>query len=111
MSELDRTQGDLLDHALATGTLDVLAFAERVLHQIEEPRDDVLRQGLSAEADGEADDTGSRQQGADINPEGRERHEDGDRSEEHTSELQSLMRISYAVFCLKNTTKHHLTST
>src|SRR3546814_9894046 len=25
------------------------------------------------------------------------------RSEEHTSELQSLMRISYAVFCLKNT--------
>src|SRR3546814_6261073 len=27
------------------------------------------------------------------------------RSEEYTSELQSLMRISYAVFCLKNTTK------
>src|SRR3546814_6193625 len=39
------------------------------------------------------------------------------RSEEHTSELQSLMRISYAVFCLKQkidnqtvtTTKHQLT--
>src|SRR3546814_8499884 len=36
-----------------------------------------------------------------------------DRSEEHTSELQSLMRISYAVFCLKkqnntiNTATHH----
>src|SRR3546814_5920005 len=32
----------------------------------------------------------------------------GRRSEEHTSELQSLMRISYAVFCLKTniTTKH-----
>src|SRR3546814_9819930 len=31
------------------------------------------------------------------------------RSEEHTSELQSLMRISYAVFCLKkkNTTRRH----
>src|SRR3546814_3562394 len=31
------------------------------------------------------------------------REDDGDvtRSEEHTSELQSLMRISYAVFCLK----------
>src|SRR3546814_4422569 len=28
-------------------------------------------------------------------------HGHGDRSEEHTSELQSLMRISYAVFCLK----------
>src|SRR3546814_3075046 len=27
------------------------------------------------------------------------------RSEEHTSELQSLMRISYAVFCLKKTSK------
>src|SRR3546814_2904842 len=32
------------------------------------------------------------------------------RSEEHTSELQSLMRISYAVFCLKKKkeTKHHV---
>src|SRR3546814_6334526 len=28
------------------------------------------------------------------------------RSEEHTSELQSLMRISYAVFCLKKKTTH-----
>src|SRR3546814_10225148 len=35
----------------------------------------------------------------------------GERSEEHTSELQSLMRISYAVFCLKKKTdkkrQHH----
>src|SRR3546814_5136803 len=33
------------------------------------------------------------------------------RSEEHTSELQSLMRISYAVFCLKkkNKTKNYIT--
>src|SRR3546814_1748205 len=30
-----------------------------------------------------------------------------DRSEEHTSELQSLMRISYAVFCLKTKNTHH----
>src|SRR3546814_5469493 len=30
----------------------------------------------------------------------------GGRSEEHTSELQSLMRISYAVFCLKKKTNH-----
>src|SRR3546814_7191223 len=36
-----------------------------------------------------------------------------DRSEEHTSELQSLMRISYAVFCLKkkNKIKHTITNT
>src|SRR3546814_1785947 len=32
-----------------------------------------------------------------------------ERSEEHTSELQSLMRISYAVFCLKK--KHKITKT
>src|SRR3546814_8181363 len=31
----------------------------------------------------------------------RHRHRANQRSEEHTSELQSLMRISYAVFCLK----------
>src|SRR3546814_4250850 len=36
-----------------------------------------------------------------IDPEGLGRD---DRSEEHTSELQSLMRISYAVFCLQTKT-------
>src|SRR3546814_7866029 len=33
------------------------------------------------------------------------------RSEEHTSELQSLMRISYAVFCLKKKNKKHIKMT
>src|SRR3546814_7962474 len=33
------------------------------------------------------------------------------RSEEHTSELQSLMRISYAVFCLKQKQKNNKTYT
>src|SRR3546814_5332692 len=33
------------------------------------------------------------------------------RSEEHTSELQSLMRISYAVFCLKKKSKYHIVYT
>src|SRR3546814_10919994 len=60
-----------------------------------------------------------RDRGADSRPD--DRREDGldlddklradaevVRSEEHTSELQSLMRISYAVFCLKKKpTKHH----
>src|SRR3546814_3877226 len=32
---------------------------------------------------------------------------DTERSEEHTSELQSLMRISYAVFCLKKKKKYY----
>src|SRR3546814_8249178 len=35
----------------------------------------------------------------------------GARSEEHTSELQSLMRISYAVFCLKQKKKKNLIAT
>src|SRR3546814_10273428 len=35
---------------------------------------------------------------------------DGVRSEEHTSELQSLMRISYAVFCLKKKKKINTTT-
>src|SRR3546814_6184154 len=43
----------------------------------------------------------SRQRGA-LN--GLTRLHDENRSEEHTSELQSLMRISYAVFCLKKKT-------
>src|SRR3546814_5632318 len=41
-----------------------------------------------------------------------QRHSRPTRSEEHTSELQSLMRISYAVFCLKKkkkeTTRAHI---
>src|SRR3546814_1823874 len=44
---------------------------------------------------------------ADVRP-----HVARQRSEEHTSELQSLMRNSYAVFCLKKTTKsNHQTRT
>src|SRR3546814_5679524 len=35
----------------------------------------------------------------------------GGRSEEHTSELQSLMRISYAVFCLKKKTQQNKNNT
>src|SRR3546814_2042465 len=40
----------------------------------------------------------------------RQRHHPAHRSEEHTSELQSLMRISYAVFCLKKKKKKKPTS-
>src|SRR3546814_2532891 len=49
---------------------------------------------------------GKRSVGIDISTEeGRELLYE--RSEEHTSELQSLMRISYAVFCLKKKKKKH----
>src|SRR3546814_2540474 len=37
----------------------------------------------------------------------RNRRRHRERSEEHTSELQSLMRISYAVFCLKKNKQNH----
>src|SRR3546814_6446551 len=43
----------------------------------------------------------------DINIEGVDNADVIARSEEHTSELQSLMRISYAVFCLKKKNNHH----
>src|SRR3546814_9680986 len=36
------------------------------------------------------------------------RNRECERSEEHTSELQSLMRISYAVFCLKKKNKRNV---
>src|SRR3546814_3946725 len=44
---------------------------------------------------------GEDRQPAEIRQRRRGRADHDDRSEEHTSELQSLMRISYAVFCLK----------
>src|SRR3546814_5690131 len=63
--------------------------------------------GLASEA-GEPAGHREAEEGKEPHGIGRHRHEDrtGDRgvlirSEEHTSELQSLMRSSYAVFCLK----------
>src|SRR3546814_2439741 len=58
-----------------------------------------LRRGASADGSYRADPGDRRRLGA-----GADQVDRGDRafrSEEHTSELQSLMRISYAVFCLK----------
>src|SRR3546814_9641807 len=46
-----------------------------------------------------------RQQGQRYDFQRRKQRGNGQRSEEHTSELQSLMRISYAVFCLKKKKK------
>src|SRR3546814_1259977 len=47
------------------------------------------------------DGIGDRRPGDHAEEGGAEDRDFGRRSEEHTSELQSLMRISYAVFCLK----------
>src|SRR3546814_3184874 len=59
--------------------------------------------------------SGARRQPGHLPAAGRRGH-GGDhrlrhRSEEHTSELQSLMRISYAVFCLKKKKKIECTTT
>src|SRR3546814_4151397 len=71
-----------------------------------------LECGVTSAATEEADQRGGKHD----QREGHVEHEDRDerqrgktahdvRSEEHTSELQSLMRISYAVFCLKKKKK------
>src|SRR3546814_7581478 len=74
--------------------------AGRVQRAIDEPR---LGVGMAAEADdaAEALRLGPADEMVVL---GVVAVEDG-RSEEHTSELQSLMRISYAVFCLKKKRK------
>src|SRR3546814_15246185 len=60
-------------------------------------KDEVAAHGLRATASTMLNESGL------WNPDAIER-----RSEEHTSELQSLMRISYAVFCLKKKKQHNI---
>src|SRR3546814_7839164 len=60
---------------------------------------DLVLGGLRSRLDHQLVDVHVRRTGRD--PRNRIGHVLGHRSEEHTSELQSLMRISYAVFCLK----------
>src|SRR3546814_9028435 len=69
----------------------------------------VNRSGLlrSARNDGGRGGNGPDRKGYDSRP----TRADRNRSEEHTSELQSLMRISYAVFCLKKKKKETTTKT
>src|SRR3546814_2748180 len=93
--ELDRGFGVAHDHAVAIDAHDLgpaLAGGRRDLG------DDLLLLGgigLAFAAGGKGERAHRGQ-------------EDGtQRSEEHTSELQSLMRISYAVFCLKKKKQEH----
>src|SRR3546814_7768645 len=94
---------------------DARAVDDRRQHDLERPPslemadDRRLREIVQARAEqeikpGSADqrDNAHQQRQAESMPDGEAR------SEEHTSELQSLMRISYAVFCLKK--KTHETS-
>src|SRR3546814_7089472 len=59
----------------------------------------------SAEIDNDTSQHKGKNAQSPLNDAAREPRQQRVRSEEHTSELQSLMRISYAVFCLKKKTK------
>src|SRR3546814_9169628 len=69
-----------------------------------------LCQGACHEGADQDDPVGERRDGRKEMGADRRRRPGRGRSEEHTSELQSLMRISYAVFCLKNKTKSKKTT-
>ena len=75
VAQLDRAQGEALDRALVAAADDVLADPERVVEQVEDPRDHVLDQGLRAEADRDADDAGAGDQRRDLHAHGRKRHQ------------------------------------
>src|SRR3546814_3564332 len=65
------------------------------------PGDEVITTAMTAEPTNTTIlQMGARPVFADVEPD--------TRSEEHTSELQSLMRISYAVFCLKKKNTRHI---
>src|SRR3546814_5995519 len=86
-------------HAEYSATLELdLSTVQPSLAGPKRPQDRVLLGDMKANFhDNVGHDPGPRRQGRLCGPRTR-------RSEEHTSELQSLMRISYAVFCLKKKT-------
>src|SRR3546814_2207966 len=96
---------DQFEHRQAGGHRNRVA-AERTGLVDRPARCDLLHQftaaAVGAHRHAAADDLAEgRQVGRDAIARLRAAERDAERSEEHTSELQSLMRISYAVFCLK----------
>src|SRR3546814_2768530 len=87
---------------------EAVIIVDRLPRRIDPPfqRDEGVRETLAEIMTVKADDDLGLNRTGDT--EG-EREERGERSEEHTSELQSLMRSSYAVFCVKKktTTTNH----
>src|SRR3546814_5552096 len=102
---------DLARDALAHhGNVEVRGFDSLLAHFVAEVGGGILLRGLRAVSDFEYEF-----QLASMNrhliPEVETLFLTPARSEEHTSELQSLMRISYAVFCLKKKNNHKKTNT
>src|SRR3546814_6296927 len=87
MSEFYSTAANRLDPHGRLLTPDMRAALEKNAHDSLLEMHSILKAWLSGDVDG--------------TPTGSAPRRDRKRSEEHTSELQSLMRISYAVFCLK----------
>src|SRR3546814_8092775 len=89
--------------------LDVRYIGRRAEDRLEASLLAAVRQALADE--GEGDMLAFLPGAADIERAGAAVEEARLRSEEHTSELQSLMRISYAVFCLKKKKKNKANTT
>src|SRR3546814_10368246 len=83
--------------AMAAHRLHCRACELRPVHPVREPclRERLPRRGSARKI------MDSRKDAVGLAGHGRSKADDAWRSEEHTSELKSLMRISYAVFCLK----------
>src|SRR3546814_1496555 len=102
---LAKSGGAVVDYLSADGTMSAAALECGVTSAATEEADQ--RGGKHDQREGhvEHEDRDERQRGKtahDVVLQGTRTHPDHRlRSEEHTSELQSLMRISYAVFCLK----------
>src|SRR3546814_2974134 len=99
--------GKFIDDDLDLGRIDVLAA--RDVHVLDAVDDIVIAIGIAA-GDIAAFQPAVRREGGFcrglvVPVTGRDAGAADLRSEEHTSELQSLMRISYAVFCLKKKNK------
>src|SRR3546814_3906027 len=112
----DVCSSDLCFAVDAIGLVDLAAehfqHASHGLVVFEDPRQlDIADASLQAAVAHRIDDEerhGARgKAGAEAAPHAHQRH--ARRSEEHTSELQSLMRIPYAVFCLKKKNKYKTT--
>ena len=76
MAELHGADPDLLHRALGVADVDVLAQAERVVHEIEGARDDVPHERLGAEAHRQSDDARARQERTDVDAESGEHGQD-----------------------------------
>src|SRR3546814_4729812 len=101
VAQFDIVADDLAVVRLAEGDADVRERVERTLRRRADHAGDRVQRGDHLVALGlELGALGVRH----VLRAGQCRH--GGRSEEHTSELQSLMRISYAVFCLKKKKKN-----